>query len=220
MAECGGAVTVQAMPPEQISASATIRHVELAARAGVDVINIYMAEGRHGLRLTEPEQRTFYRAVLGLFPGPFGLCVSPTAGTVPRVELVAEICNTFENVLQVLLMRVPEMYLIDLKRLLRRDAALVVEFETGALNSLALGASALFSSEANILPRTSRAFMESWRTGDSKTLATTYSDLKRFRHFVQNWGAPSARWLKDVHPRTGPAGLPGRRAGAAAASRR
>lgn len=192
----GGRVSVHAMLPEESSAAETRKQVDIAVRAGVDVLNIYQLEGRHGLKPTDRELQVYFDDVLADLGKPVALTLSATSGYLAKPEIVLDICRRHDRIGSIILMRATEAYLIELRRLMGDRLPIHVEFDTASLTGLALGVSGLCSSESNILPATTRKFLDLYEQRDLAALGQVYADMKRFRDYVRKWPPTSARWLK------------------------
>ena len=192
---CKGKVPVNANPPEQNTAHATVEHAKLAIEAGVEVVNIYGPASWHGFRPTDAEFRAYYDEVLKIVKHPVALAPNPVIGYTPRPALIAGICDRYAQIVAVNLSGVGDAYFIELKDALKRDAAIYVPFP-GSLHTLTLGATGLLGAEANIVPKTFRRYLDLYERGDLDALGRVYADLQRFSRYVARWHSSSPRWIK------------------------
>ena len=189
-----GKVPVYANPPEQHTVEATLEQTLLAIECGVEVVNIYGPEGRHGYKPTDEEYLAYHDTLLPQVSDPVALAPNPILGYSPKPHLVARLCNRYTQIVAVNLALQTDDYLVPLLDGLTRPVQVYVPV-SGSLNSLALGATGLLGAEANILPRTHRRYIDCHLANDTAGLGQAYAELKRFNHFVAGWGV-SPRWLK------------------------
>lgn len=194
VAICRGRVPVFANPPEQHTAQAALEHAELAADAGVEMVNLYGPSALHGYVPTDDEYLAYHAQVLDRFRRPVALAPNPIIGYAPAAALVAGLCNRYPQIAAINLALQTEAYMAELLDGLDRPVDLYVPV-TGALNTLAMGAKGLLGAEANILPVTHRAFAACCDRGDLAGAGGPLRDIRRFTRFVSAWG-PSPRWLK------------------------
>ena len=53
-----------------------------------------------------------------------------------------------------------------------------------------------FGSEANIIPKTCRGYLDGWLRRDFDDLGRAYRHLRHFNAYVNRWGPSNPRWLK------------------------
>src|SRR5262249_38404737 len=150
---CKGKVQVNANPPEQNTAHATIEHAQLAVEAGVDVVNIYGPASWHGFRPTDLEFAAYFDEVLKVITHPVALAPNPVIGYTPRPALIAAVCERHPQVVAINLSGVGDSYFIELKSVLRRNVEIYVPYQS-SLHMLTMGATGLLGAEANIIPQT------------------------------------------------------------------
>ncbi len=189
-----GKVPVYANPPEQHTVEATLDQTRLAIECGVEVVNIYGPEGRHGYKPTDEEYLAYHDALLPQVSHPVALAPNPILGYSPKPQLVARLCDRHSQVVAVNLALQTDDYLLPLLDALKRPVQVYVPV-SGSLNALALGATGLLGAEANILPQTHRRYLDGIAARDAQAIGTAYAELKRFNQFVAGWGV-SPRWLK------------------------
>jgi 4-hydroxy-tetrahydrodipicolinate synthase len=189
---CKGKVPVNANIPEQATPQETIEHAQLAAAAGVDLINIYGPASRHGYRATAAETTAYFEAVLGVIKYPVAIAPNVMVPT-PEAALMADIANRFPQVSAVMAQGQDDNYFLTLKNLIKRDIPINVQF--GHFHSILLGAAAVITNQASILPRTYRQYVDAFNRRDFETLGRVYADIMRFDGYVSKiQGTP--RWLK------------------------
>lgn len=192
---CKGKVPVNANPPEQHTAQATIEHAKLAIDAGIEVVNVYGPASWHGFRPTDAELTAYFDEVLAAIKHPVALAPNPTIGYTPQPAVLADICNRYSQVVAVNLRGVVDVYMINLKDAVKRDLEYYVPI-AGSLNSFKLGATGLLGPEANIIPKTYRQYIDLYESGKLDELSIAYAQIQRFTQFVMKWHTSSPRWLK------------------------
>jgi 4-hydroxy-tetrahydrodipicolinate synthase len=192
--ELKGKVPVHANIPEEHTARQTIAQAKLASDAGIDVIHLYTLEGRHGMKPTERELRTYFDDVLAVVTQPVCIAVNPTISPVPKPAFVADLVKTYPQIVAVRMSHQGDFYLIDLQSKVDRKIGYYSQFETGLLSSMSRGAS-LFCSDANILPKTYRQFIDVFAKGDFDQIAVVLGHIRSFHAYCAQFGN-NARWLK------------------------
>lgn len=199
VAACKGKVPVWANPPEQYTARQTIEHSRLAAECGCEVVNIYALAGLHAMRPTEYELKAYYDEVLSALKFPVALAAQPLVGYSVRAEFLADIVDRYPQVVAVNLTGVNDGYFLRLRDALHRDIGpdlgLYVPI-TGAAYTLGLGATGLLGTEANIVPKSYRRFIDGYEAKDFAAMAAAYGDIQRFLNYVSKWNPGPTRWIK------------------------
>lgn len=192
---CKGRVPVLANPPEQPTARDTREQLGIAAAAGVDRVNLYGPQGRHGYKPTDHELMLYYDEVLPAANCAVALAADAACGHLASAELVAGVCDRYSRVEAVNLGDPNEDYLLTFKARLKRPVEIFIP-SPAALRMLDLGVSGVLSVEANVLPRTCRAYLDFHQAGKAVEATAVYQQLKRFSQYVGKWGPSHARWLK------------------------
>jgi 4-hydroxy-tetrahydrodipicolinate synthase len=195
VAACKGKVPVWANPPEQYTAKLTIEHTQIAVDAGCEVVNIYGLAGLHSMRPTPYELRAYFDAVLSAIRHPVALAAQPLVGYPISADLIADLCNTYHQVVAVNLTAVNDAYFIRLRDPVRREVGYYLP-SSGAAYTTHLGATGLLGTEANILPKTYRRFLDALNAGNHDDLAVAYAEIQRFLTYVQRWSPGPTRWIK------------------------
>ena len=192
--ECSGKVAFQVNLPEEHTAEATIEQARIAIACGAEALHLYTLEGRHGYKPTDPELIGYFDDVLTAVQHPCVIAVNPTMGYIPRASVIAEIVRRHEQIIGVRLSSQKEIYMINLQDTIKRPMQYHWQLGSGALDPFSLGAT-LFAAEANILPKTFRAFIDHAEAGRYVEAATTLAHIRRFNQLIMQWG-PCARWIK------------------------
>jgi dihydrodipicolinate synthase/N-acetylneuraminate lyase len=190
---CKGKVPVNANLPEQATPWETIEQAELAVEAGVDLINLYGPASRHSYRATAAETTAYFEAVLDVIKYPVAIAPNVMVPT-PEPALMADIANRYPQVMAVMAQGQDDHYYIALRNMIHRDIPINVQF--GHFHPLLLGANAVITNQASILPKTYRRYVDLFNDGrDREALGRVYEEIMRFDAFVGRiQGTP--RWLK------------------------
>jgi 4-hydroxy-tetrahydrodipicolinate synthase len=192
--ELKGKVPVHANLPEEHTALQTVAQAKIAKKAGIDCLHMYVLEARHGMKPTDRELITYFDDIFAEIDSPVCVSVNPTIGAVPKPAVIAEIANKHKQVTSIRLSHQPELYLIDLRSMIKRDLAYYYQFNTGAFAPLYLGAT-LFSAEANIVVKTFRRYIDAFEAGDTAKMAEELTHVRRFYGYCKPMG-PNPRWMK------------------------
>jgi 4-hydroxy-tetrahydrodipicolinate synthase len=192
-----GRVPVGANPPEQYLARDTLALAQLAADAGVDLINVFGPAPLHNFKPTEREYVHFIDSVLGQLDHPVALAPQPRIGLGASPEVIARLCDRHPQVRAVNLGGMSgDGYFMALREALTREVEIYVPV-TGSMNTLTLGAAGLLNGkgEANLIPRTFAAYLDRFDRGDLAGAAEVYAELSRLDRYLDQWpGNP--RWIK------------------------
>jgi dihydrodipicolinate synthase/N-acetylneuraminate lyase len=193
---CKGKVPVNSNQPEQHTAQASLAHAQLAVNAGVDVVNIYGPERRHGFRATDAEYIAYFDRILHEIRHPVALCPNPITGHAPEPSVIASICHKYSQVVAVNLSgQSGDLYFLNLRDALKRQVDIYVPYP-GSLNTLEMGATGLLGAEANFIPKTFRCYIDLYEARKFDDLSRVYADIRRVTQFVAQWPSSTPRWIK------------------------
>lgn len=194
---CKGKVPIHANPPEQPTARDTREQLQIAADAGVDLVNLYGPSGRHGYKPTDGELMAYFEDILSVIKHPIAIAPDPTTGYTAKAEIIAGMCEKYRQVKAINLGEVGEDYMIGIIDRVGDNVDVFVS-SPGAFHAIQLGASGVLSAEANIIPKTCRRYIDLCATGKgaSDEASEAYLQIKRFIRYVSKWGPSNARWLK------------------------
>ena len=192
---CKGKVPVNANPPEQHTAQATCEHTMLAIEAGIEVVNVYGPDSRHGFRPTDAEFTAYFDEVLSAIKHPVALAPNPIIGYTPKPTLIAALCRKYPQVVAVNLSGLVDSYLIALKDMTNRNVEYYVD-PPGSLNALNLGAAGFCDEGANIIPKTYRQYIDLYESKKFDELSIVYAHIRRIREYNTEWRHSTPRWLK------------------------
>ena len=192
---CKGKVPVFANPPEQYTARGNIEHMNLAIECGVEAVNLYAIAGWHSLRPTELELQIYYDTILSAITTPIALAAQPLVGYSIKPSMIADLCNKYPQVITVNLTGVSDSYFLQVKDRVKRKIGYDVPI-TGSMNTLMLGATGLLGTEANIIPRTYRKYIDLYEQGRYSEAAEVYAQIKRYIDYTAAWNPAPVRWIK------------------------
>ena len=192
---CKGKVPVNGNPPEQPTVREALRHIMLAIKGGVEVVNIYGPPGWHAYRPTDEEYVAFFDEVLPQVKHPVALTPNPIVGYVPKPAIIADLCHRYHQVVAVNLNNQTDDFFINLKDSLKREIPIYAPF-SGSLHMLMLGARGVIGGELNMLPKTYREYFDLYESGKFIEAAHVYADIKRFSTYVAKWHGAHPRWIK------------------------
>jgi dihydrodipicolinate synthase/N-acetylneuraminate lyase len=194
--ECGGKIPVYANPPEQYTVRATREYISQAIEAGVDLVSIYGLASRHGMKPTDLELALYFKEVLAGVKHPMSLAVNqPIMGYMPKPAVIADVCNKHHQIQAINLSHGSDGFFLQLKDRLKRDIPIYVHLG-GSLNKLTMGARGIFGTEANLIPKTQRSYLDAYESRDFRKLGRVYADLTRFNEHVLQWYPSVARAIK------------------------
>ena len=192
---CKGKVPVFANPPEQYTAKANIEHMSLAVECGVEAVNLYAIAGWHSMRPTEFELKAYYDTILSAIKTPVALAAQPLVGYSIRPALIASVCNQYPQIVTVNLTGVSDAYFLQVKELIKREIRYDVPI-TASMHTLMLGATGLLGTEANIIPKTYRRYIDLYEQGNYPQANQVYAQIKRYIDYASPWNPGPIRWIK------------------------
>lgn len=196
LSQCKGKIPVYANPPEQYTVRATREYVFQAIKAGAELVSIYGLASRHGMKPTDLELTLYFNEVLAGIKHPMSLAVNlPITGYMPKASIIADVCNRHRNVEAINLSYGGDAFFLQLKDRLKRDIRIYVHLN-GSLNKLMMGAGGVFGTEANIIPKTQRRYVEAFEAKDFKALAGLTTNIVRFGDLLAQWSPSVPRALK------------------------
>ena len=194
--ECKGKIQVHANPPEQYTVRETRDYMFQAIATGVDMVSLYAFTGKHGMRPTDKELGLYIDDVLRGMDFPISLAVNPPIqGHTPKADLIAAACNRHPQIVALNLSHSTDAYFMQVQDGLKRDVPIFVHFPA-SLNKLTLGAAGVFGTEANIVPKTQKAYLDAVEARDFTAMASTYADVMHFNAYVAPWYPSVARAIK------------------------
>jgi 4-hydroxy-tetrahydrodipicolinate synthase len=209
VAECRGRVPVRAMGVEPRHAREMREFAALAARCGVEALQIYSLDVGHGSRPTPAELEDYFRSVLESTDLPCVLSSHFLGGYVLPEDLIERLLGAYP---QLIGLNVSTNDLAYLSRVIERVAGRAQVHVGGplhALSALGMGGSGFLSAEANITPRLARAVVDAWDRADLRAAAAAYARLMALytTRLLASEGA-SVRWIKAALEHLGlPGGL-------------
>ncbi len=194
--ECKGKIPVYANPPEQYSVRAMRELVFQAINAGAELVSIYGLASRHGMKPTNTELTLYFNEVLAGIKHPMSLAVNlPITGYMPKAAVIADVCNRHRQVEAINLSYGGDAFFLQLKDKLRRDIPIYVHLN-GSVSKLMMGAGGVFGTEANIIPKTQRRFVEAFERKNFTEVARNTLHIARFGELTAQWAPSVPRGLK------------------------
>ncbi len=192
---CKGKIPVFANPPEQYTAKANIEHMKLAVDCGVEAVNLYAIAGWHSMRPTELELNVYYDTILSAITAPICIAAQPLVGYSIKPSMIAGLCNKYPHIATVNLTGVNDAYFLQVKDLIKRPIRYDVPI-TSSMHTLMLGATGLLGTEANIIPKTYRRYIDLYEAGDYIEANKVYAQISRYIAFTAPWNPGPIRWIK------------------------
>lgn len=192
---CGGSVPVFANPPEQRTAEAMLELAQLAAAAGVEVVQLYGVDAGHGMRPTAAEQEAYYRHILDRLDHPVALTIHPAVGYLPGLPLLHTLCADYQQIVAINVMTGLPHGLVRLRDTVRAGVAFYTRMIDMA-QGLPLGAAGAIAAEPNLAPRFCRSLLDAYASGDQSAFAERYARFVRLAGVVEKWAPSTARWAK------------------------
>src|SRR5262249_37629806 len=150
--------------PEQPTVREALKHINLAIRGGVEVVNVYGPPGWHAFKPTDAEYVGFFDEILPQVKHPVGLTPNPGAGYAPKPAIIAELVRRHSQVVCVNLNNQTEDFFIELKASLKREVPVYAPM-SGSLTMLLLGASGVIGGELNMIPKSYRKYFDLYESG-------------------------------------------------------
>ena len=193
--ECRGKVRFYANPPENHTAKATREMIEMSAATGADIFTLFPLAGWHGMRPTDLELLAYYDAVLSGITLPIALVVHPLVGYTPTPALLAKVINKYPQITEFFFTGVGDDYFVRLTEMVDRKIDFYTMF-TASLQGLAMGSAGLIATEATIIPKTFRRYVDLYEQGKIDEMGRVYADIRRFLNYVSAWHPSNVRAIK------------------------
>ncbi|MER5917347.1 dihydrodipicolinate synthase family protein [Streptomyces sp. NPDC001982] len=161
-----GRVPVIAVVRESRNAAAVCELASEARAAGVDGVHIYQVDGGHAMVPTEREQAAYFEEILEFVDLPVTIGIHGFAGYVPSPTFMQNLCEKYEQIESISIMSITDYpYFFELKDAVPSR----IKFVCGAINVLqcfALGFDAVSMAPNNLIPWSSRHFVDSYNARD------------------------------------------------------
>src|SRR6185295_18849454 len=167
-----------------------------AIAAGCELVSIYGLASRHGMKPTDMELMLYFKEVLAGVKHPMSLAVNlPIMGYLPKASVIADVCNAHPQVEAINLSYGGETFFIQLKDRLKRDIPIYVHLNC-SLGKLMMGAGGVYGTEANIIPKTQRRYVEAFEKKNFAELGKLATHIVRYGELVSRWAPSVPRALK------------------------
>jgi 4-hydroxy-tetrahydrodipicolinate synthase len=195
VATCRGKAPVFANPPEQRTPQNMLDVARLAADAGVDVIQLYGVDAGHGMRPTATEQEAYYRHILDRLDYKIALTIHPAVGYLPGIPLLRRLCADYGQIVAINVMTGLPHSFMRVRDAVGHGVALYTRMIDMA-PSVPLGAAGVIAAEPNLVPRFSRAMLDSLAAGDVEAFGADFARFVRLSGTLEKWAPSTARWAK------------------------
>ena len=199
VSELKGKVPVYANPREARTARQMLELCQIAAHAGVEVVQIYPLDGGHGMKPNPVEQEAYYRDILDQFDHPAALSIHPMAvGYVTPPALVERLAHDYPQIKAVNVMAgQAASVFVGFRERLGPEIKLYSSMAT-VMENMMQGASGCLATEPNFIPRLSRKVVTSFAKGDVKTAGETMTVLIKAGRILSPLGPGAARSTKSA----------------------
>jgi dihydrodipicolinate synthase/N-acetylneuraminate lyase len=119
----------------------------------------------------------------------------PIMGYMPKAAVIAEVCNRHRQIEAINLSHGSDAFFLEVKDRLKRDIPIYVHL-AGSLNKLTMGAAGVFGTEANLIPKTQKSYLDAYEAKSFAKLGSVYAQLTRFNNHVVQWYPSVARAIK------------------------
>jgi len=187
--ECKGKIPVHGNPPEQYSVRQRREYIYQAIEAGVEMV---MVNFYNGMRLNDTELKLYFKEVLAGIKHPISIAIN---ADTPKAEVMADICNNHRQIVAFNVSHGGDAYFVKFRELLKRDIDIYVHCN-GSLPKLTMGAKGVFGTEANIIPKTQKAYVDACANKNHAALGRFYEQIIRYASFMSQWYPLKPRAIK------------------------
>ena len=178
VSEAKGKVPVYANPREAMTERDMYEVASVAAKAGVDVVQLYQLQAFHANNPNVFEQEAYYRYILDRLDHPLALSIHSASGYLAPVELTIKLCNDYPQIVLVNLHGPTVGYLARLKAEVRPEVRLYMGSNT-LLAALPLGAWGAQAAEPNYAPKLCQSIIDHYLAGDTDKAGEAYTLMLR-----------------------------------------
>ena len=161
----GGKVPVRAMGVEPRNAEQMQAFIRMAAKTGVDAIQIYSLDVGHGWKPGPAELEAYFRAALDVCTLPAILSSHSFMGYNVPIDMIERLAKDYDNLIGVNLTTPDILHLTEAIERLRPRLEIHVGGPMHALTGLALGGNGYLSSEANMTPQLCQSVITHYAAG-------------------------------------------------------
>jgi 4-hydroxy-tetrahydrodipicolinate synthase len=187
-----GRVPVRAMGVEPRTAAQMVAMARLAARSGVEALQIYSLDQGHGNRPSRAELDRYLRTVLDATTMPAVLSSHQSVGYLLAPELIGSLLDEYDQVIGVNCSTLDVTYVLRVIEAVAARADVHVGGPLHALTCLGLGGQGYLSSEGNLVPRLCVSLIDAYRAGDLAGCHEAYRTLMRLYAATRDLGGVTA----------------------------
>ena len=190
--ELVGRVPVRAMGVEPRTAAQMVTMARLAARTGVEALQIYSLDQGHGNRPSRAEQDRYLRTVLDATTMPAVLSSHQSVGYLLAPDLIGSLLDEYDQITGVNCSTLDVTYVLRVIEAVDGRADVHVGGPLHALTCLGLGGQGYLSSDGNLAPRLCVSLIDTYRAGDLAGCHEAYRTLMRLYAATRDLGGVSA----------------------------
>lgn len=190
--ELAGRVPVRAMGVEPRTAAQMVAMARLAARSGVEALQLYSLDQGHGNRPTRAELDRYLRTVLDAATLPVVLSSHQSVGYLLAPDLIGGLLDDYDRVIGVNCSTQDVTYLLRVIEAVDQRADVHVGGPLHALTCLALGGQGYLSSDGNLAPRLCVSVIDAHRAGDLAGCDDAYRTVMRLFAATRDAGGVAA----------------------------
>lgn len=210
-----GKVPIYCNPREAMTERDMFEVASVAAKAGVDVVQLYQLQSFHANTPNVYEQEAYYRYILDRLQHPVALSIHNASGYLAPVDLTIKLCNDYKQIVTVNLHGPTLPYLSRLKDNVRPDIRIYMG-NTVLLASLPIGGWGAQAAEPNYAPKLCQSIIDYYLAGDMEKAGQQYRLMLRMSEALAvpaPYGVPSSpsRTVKTGLKALGLPGGPARR---------
>jgi len=195
--ECKGKVPTYANPREARSAKQMLEVANIAAAAGIELVQLYPVDGGHGMRPNAAEQERYYRDLLDHIDYPVAISVHPVGvGYTTPSALIQKLCDDYGQIKAINVMAgQPMSNFIEFRESVRPGIKLYTSM-SNVIESMAQGSSGCLATEPNIVPKLSKSIVDGFARGEIQKAGEAMAVLIKLNKILNKWSPGAARPIK------------------------
>jgi 4-hydroxy-tetrahydrodipicolinate synthase len=190
--ELQGKVPVRAMGKEPRTAKEMIEFGKMVEASGLEAMQLYSLDAGHGAMPSRAVLERYLTDVLDAVNVKTIISTHMSVGYYIPVDLLAELCDRYPNIIGINVTNPDIRYLISLLELVGSRVETHVGGPMQGLTALALGATGYLSSEANIAPKLAVSVITHWKAGDLAKTADAFDRVLRLFNAGMLYGGAKA----------------------------
>jgi 4-hydroxy-tetrahydrodipicolinate synthase len=195
--ECRGKVPTYANPREARSAKQMLQVADIAASAGIEMVQLYPVDGGHGMRPNFAEQEQYYRDLLDHIDYPVAISVHPMGvGYVTPSALIQKLCGDYDQIKAINVMAgQPMSNFVEFRESVKPGIKLYTSM-SNVLEGMAQGSSGCLATEPNLVPKLSKTVVDNFARGAIQGAGEAMSVLIKLNKLLNRWSPGAARPIK------------------------